>query len=346
MQNSRMSTGKPAAKARPKQASAPSSSSFATGIPSHSRKWIDVESGEQHARSYPIAKRMNTLLRPEPLLWDEDGAIDFGKLKMQLESGCPNSVHWSVRSWINHLQRGGGEKNIFQYFMDSTGEEILYLRAIQGHSRENPVDPSLQDNVLIPNDPLQVHQSCWVLHQYALYHCFRIDSGSNKMPSGNDKRYSLQPWILRQCVVTRRKNSIWLSPDLLLTSKNGRYTKMHCIGSTSGSLRERDWSFSKRGQTQSFSMIFSHQSVLKEWCPQRHKKSCTQKLVGRHLLCQRLPLKTIGKMIGKLMQQHQTHPTETKRQISRCGRTRYRKGPCQVRPRRHTNTCRKRQRKV
>ena len=41
MQNSRMSTGKPAAKARPKQASAPSSSSFSTGKPSHSRKWID-----------------------------------------------------------------------------------------------------------------------------------------------------------------------------------------------------------------------------------------------------------------------------------------------------------------
>ena len=48
-------------------------------------------------------------------------------------------------------------------------------------------------------------------------------------------------------------------------------------------------------------------------------------------------------MIGKLMQQHQTHPTEPKRQISRYGRTRYREGPCEVRS---INTCRKRQRKV
>ena len=71
---------------------------------------------------------------------------------MQVETGFPTSVHWSVRSRINHLQRGGGEKKIFQYFIDSIGEEILYLQAFQGHSRENPVDPSLQDNVLIPND--------------------------------------------------------------------------------------------------------------------------------------------------------------------------------------------------
>ena len=141
MQNSRMSTGKPAAKTTPKKASALSSSSFSTGKPSHSRKWIDVGPGEEHASSYPIAKRMKTLLRPEPLPRDEDGAIDFGRLKMQFELGFPNSVNWSVRSWISHLQRGG-EKKRFQYSVDSPGEEILYLRAIQGHSGENSVDPS------------------------------------------------------------------------------------------------------------------------------------------------------------------------------------------------------------
>ena len=33
-----------------------------------------------------------------------------------------------------------------------SGQEILYLRALQGHSGRNLVDPSLQDNVLIPDD--------------------------------------------------------------------------------------------------------------------------------------------------------------------------------------------------
>ena len=52
----------------------------------------------------------------------------------------------------NHLERDGGHKKRFQYCTDSTGGEILYLRVIRGHSGENPVDPSLQDNVLIPTD--------------------------------------------------------------------------------------------------------------------------------------------------------------------------------------------------
>ena len=47
---------------------------------------------------------------------------------------------------------GGGNKKRFQYCTDSSGQEILYLRALQGHSGRNPIDPSLQDNVLIPNN--------------------------------------------------------------------------------------------------------------------------------------------------------------------------------------------------
>ena len=47
---------------------------------------------------------------------------------------------------------GGGNNKIFQYCTDSSGQEILYLRAIQGHSGRNPIDPLLQDNVLIPNN--------------------------------------------------------------------------------------------------------------------------------------------------------------------------------------------------
>ena len=48
------------------------------------------------------------------------------------------------------MARGGGNKNIFQYCTDASGE-ILYLRAPQGRSGRNFVDPSLQDNVLIPD---------------------------------------------------------------------------------------------------------------------------------------------------------------------------------------------------
>ena len=43
---------------------------------------------------------------------------------------------------------GGSNKKIFQHCADPSGQEILYLRALQ----RNLIDPTLQDNVLIPNN--------------------------------------------------------------------------------------------------------------------------------------------------------------------------------------------------
>ena len=45
----------------------------------------------------------------------------------------------------------GGHKKRFQHCADSSGT-ILYLRALQGHSGRNLIDPSLQDNFVIPDD--------------------------------------------------------------------------------------------------------------------------------------------------------------------------------------------------
>ena len=47
---------------------------------------------------------------------------------------------------------GGGNNQRFQNWTDPSGQEILYLRALQGHSGRKSIDPSLQDNVLISNN--------------------------------------------------------------------------------------------------------------------------------------------------------------------------------------------------
>ena len=47
---------------------------------------------------------------------------------------------------------GGGNKKIFLYCADPSGQEILYFGALEGHSGRNPIDPALQDDVLIPNN--------------------------------------------------------------------------------------------------------------------------------------------------------------------------------------------------
>ena len=50
------------------------------------------------------------------------------------------------------MAKSGGNKTRFQYCSDPSGQEILDLRALHGHSGRNPIDPTLQDNVLIPNN--------------------------------------------------------------------------------------------------------------------------------------------------------------------------------------------------
>ena len=47
---------------------------------------------------------------------------------------------------------GGGNKKRFQYCTDPSGQEILYFRALQRHSGRDPIDLTLQGNVLIPTD--------------------------------------------------------------------------------------------------------------------------------------------------------------------------------------------------
>ena len=75
---------------------------------------------------------------------------------------------------------GGGNKKRFQYCTDPSGQEILYLRALQGHSGRNSTDPSLQDNVLIPNNFFEYicHIGCAVT--LTLHHKFRIDNERTK----------------------------------------------------------------------------------------------------------------------------------------------------------------------
>ena len=63
--------------------------------------------------------------------------------------------HWSDEKWKS-MAGGGGNKKRFQYCTDSSGT-ILYLRALQGHSGRNLVDPLLQDNVDIPDGFSSTH---------------------------------------------------------------------------------------------------------------------------------------------------------------------------------------------
>ena len=76
--------------------------------------------------------------------------LNFWRIKDYLENHFVYSQHWSDEKWKSSMARGGGHKKRFQYCTDSSGV-ILYLRALQGHSGRNFIDPSLQDNCHFPD---------------------------------------------------------------------------------------------------------------------------------------------------------------------------------------------------
>ena len=101
----------------------------------------------------------------------------------RLNSGGNESEHsqyWSDEMWKSRMAEGGGREERFQYCTDSSRQEILYLRALQGPSGRNPIDPSLQDEVLIPNNFFEYiyHIGC-AISLHSITHSGLIAGGQN-----------------------------------------------------------------------------------------------------------------------------------------------------------------------
>ena len=67
------------AKARPRRPT--SACSSARTVPDCERRWTDIEPGTQSNLAFSVAERLNTLLRHGQLLREEDGALEFWRLK-------------------------------------------------------------------------------------------------------------------------------------------------------------------------------------------------------------------------------------------------------------------------
>ena len=118
------------------------------------RIWADVEPGEYSLSDYAVSKKLIHRLRHGNLHRENDGAIEFWRIKNDLRKHFPHCPHWSDDKWKKTMAGGGGNKKRYQYCTDSSGT-ILYLRALQVHSGRNLIDPTLQDNVVIPSNFFQ-----------------------------------------------------------------------------------------------------------------------------------------------------------------------------------------------
>ena len=163
------------------------------------------------------------------------------------------------------------------------------------------MDPSLQDNVLIPDNFFEYiyHVGCY-FNMHSIIELGSIAGGKKcQLGSTNGILHSRESFghaLSRAERIRSDKASICCSQAKVESTPR-------C------SVLDRNRARSKKG-TKVFpnevkrnkSPRHSHQSVLKEWCPQRHKKSNTQEVRSRHVLCPRLFSKIIGKWVGILMQ--------------------------------------------
>ena len=146
-------------KTKPQRRNSASSSTRTTLI--GQRIWTDVEPGEYSISDYEVSKKLTHLLRHGSLPRENDGAIELWRVKDNLQKHFLYCHHWSNEKWKKSMARGGGNKKRYQYCTDSSGA-ILHLRALQGHSGRSLIDPTVQDNVIIPDGSFQYiyHLGC------------------------------------------------------------------------------------------------------------------------------------------------------------------------------------------
>ena len=91
-------------------------------IPMNERQWIDIEPGNSSLSAYEMSKKVFHLLRhSQTVQREDDGAVQFWRIKNFLQNQFPQIVYWSDDRWKVCLAAGGGAKRRYQYCIDVSG---------------------------------------------------------------------------------------------------------------------------------------------------------------------------------------------------------------------------------
>ena len=72
------------------------------------RFWTDVEPGEYSISDYAVSKKLIHLLRHGRIQREDDGAIEFWRIKDDLQKYFLHCHHWSDDKWKKSMAGGGG----------------------------------------------------------------------------------------------------------------------------------------------------------------------------------------------------------------------------------------------
>ena len=171
------STGKLVAKARPRQTSNLTLSPVS--IPYRERKWIDMEPGRFDKSCPEVLTLMIRLLRHDDSIYrQEDGEARFEDLASTFRSRNESTSRWSIRTCVSVLKIGRGPKKRLQYCSEPQTHLNIFCTFEQFKAilEGALVDPTLQDNVLLPDDFIE--HSYHVGNSHDLhYHPVWADSG-------------------------------------------------------------------------------------------------------------------------------------------------------------------------
>ena len=116
------STSVVAARSKAKAKPQPRELAGTTTIPLRERRWIDIEPSKQDLEKYNLSKKVINLLRHNQTLYrEEDGAIEFCKIKFHLRDHHSKIQNWSDDRWKAFLAASGGSKRRYQYCSDNLG---------------------------------------------------------------------------------------------------------------------------------------------------------------------------------------------------------------------------------
>ena len=117
---------------------------------------------------------------------------------------------------LTYLHRGGVKKR-FQYCLEPNSREtILYLRAIQVHSGGSKIDPTLQDNVILPYDISDHIYHVGSSHGPALHHPPRVGCQWKRCQKGQTDKYSLQRLIPCLHIYRSKRNNDLNKPRIAI----------------------------------------------------------------------------------------------------------------------------------
>ena len=172
-----------------------SASSSTRTIPIGERTWTDVEPRENSTSDYEMSKKLIHLLRHDKYFETKMERLNSGESRTIFKTFLVlSSLVWREVEEKHGKKRRNKKRH--QYCTDSPGA-ILYLRALQSHSWRSLIDPTLKENLIIPDGFFQyIYVVQCAINLHSIINSGLILGGQNLKNRQTVFFQSVDPWTI------------------------------------------------------------------------------------------------------------------------------------------------------